>query len=175
MMENFKFVLFSIIVLAIMTLVGYWAIITIEPGSVSAERQKREELEQKNKELEEEMKKLAEEIRSTKEIQNVVPEPKNEPSEGAITTASKYQNLINDLEKLIEDNILIKEKSRGTRVGTIQTFLNIYNDTSKRIDNDFGVGTKTDVINFQKAENLTADGEVGPTTVQKMIDWLKKQ
>lgn len=69
----------------------------------------------------------------------------------------------------------MKEKSQGTRVGTLQAFLNIYNNTSKKVDNDFGAGTKTDVINFQKAEKLLADGEAGPGTFQKMIDWLKKQ
>ena len=69
----------------------------------------------------------------------------------------------------------MKLKSKGTRVGTVQEFLNIYNNTSKKVDNDYGAGTKTDVVNFQKKEGLTADGEAGPTTFVKMIDWLKKQ
>ena len=69
----------------------------------------------------------------------------------------------------------MKEKSYGTRVGTIQTFLNIYNNTTKKVDNDYGAGTKTDVIKFQKAEKITADGEAGPSTFLKMIDWLKKR
>ncbi|HBB54043.1 TPA: hypothetical protein DHS24_02780 [Candidatus Nomurabacteria bacterium] len=69
----------------------------------------------------------------------------------------------------------MKEKSQGTRVGTVQTFLNIYNNTSKLVDNDYGPGTKTDVMNFQKAEGITVDGEAGPGTFRKMIEWLKKQ
>ncbi|HYD90300.1 MAG TPA: peptidoglycan-binding domain-containing protein, partial [Flavobacterium sp.] len=83
--------------------------------------------------------------------------------------------LINELQKLIDDNIFMKEKSSGTRVGTVQTFLNLYNNTSKRVDNDYGAGTKADVIKFQKAVGLTADGEAGPNTYRKMIEWLKKQ
>jgi peptidoglycan hydrolase-like protein with peptidoglycan-binding domain len=67
----------------------------------------------------------------------------------------------------------MKEKSQGTRVGTIQTFLNIYNNTSKKIDNDYGASTKADIIKFQKNEGLTADGGAGPSTFRKMIDWLK--
>ncbi|MCE9548824.1 peptidoglycan-binding protein [Candidatus Nomurabacteria bacterium] len=69
----------------------------------------------------------------------------------------------------------MKEKSRGTRVGTVQTFLNIYNGTTKKVDNDYGAGTKADVIKFQKAVGLTADGEAGPSTFAKMIDWLETQ
>jgi peptidoglycan hydrolase-like protein with peptidoglycan-binding domain len=60
-------------------------------------------------------------------------------------------------------------------VGVVQKFLNIYNSTSKRVDNDFGAGTVTLVKNFQKDIGMTADGEVGPTTLSKMITWLKNQ
>jgi peptidoglycan hydrolase-like protein with peptidoglycan-binding domain len=91
------------------------------------------------------------------------------------TVTYKHQSLINDLQKLVTDKVFMKVGSQGTRVGTVQTFLNIYNNTSKRVDNDFGAGTKTDLIVFQKAEKITADGEAGPATFQKMIDWLKKQ
>ena len=69
----------------------------------------------------------------------------------------------------------MKVGSKGTRVGTVQNFLNLYNKTSKRVDNDYGKTTKTDVIAFQKAVGLTQDGETGPTTYKKMIEWLKKQ
>ena len=69
----------------------------------------------------------------------------------------------------------MKVGSKGTRVGTVQNFLNLYFKTSKKIDNDFGATMKADVIKFQKAVGLTADGQTGPTTYLKMIDWLKKQ
>ena len=174
-MGNLKFILFAIIVLVIVGLVGYWAILTIEPGDVHATRQKQKELEQKNQELEQEVTELKDKLAALQppEPETIpTPDPTTIPTETAVY---KYQNLINDLQQLVTDKVVMKEKSRGTRVGTLQTFLNIYNNTTKKVDNDFGKTTKTDVINFQKAVGLTADGQTGPTTYQKMIDWLKKQ
>ena len=113
-----------------------------------------------------------------KEDEVIAEEPLPAPSENespAPQPNSKYQTLIGELNKLISDNIFMKVGSRGTRVGTIQNFMNIYNKTSKKVDNDYGEGTKTDVANFQKAAGLPADGQAGPATYQKMIDWLKKQ
>lgn len=90
-------------------------------------------------------------------------------------TNGQHSDLIAELQKLITDNVLMKEGSRGTRVGTVQKFLNVYNKTSGGLDNDYGAGTKTKVAAFQKAQGLTADGQAGPATYQKMIDWLNKQ
>lgn len=177
-MENFKFILFSIIILAVVGLVGYWAVFTIEPGDIYANKQKQKELVERNGELEKEVEKLKNELgflQSEQEKQEIALLEKEEKPSQTVPISPKYQGLINDLQKLIDDKVLMKEKSRGTRVGTIQTFLNIYNNTSKRVDNDYGAGTKVDVINFQKAVGLTADGEAGASTFQKMIDWLKKQ
>jgi peptidoglycan hydrolase-like protein with peptidoglycan-binding domain len=179
-MENFKFIVVSIIILAIIALVGYWAIFTIEPGSVHVYRQAQKELEEKNRALEIEIAKLKSEIgilqtsqeKSTLDTPQTPSEEKPAPS---TTTSTKYQKLIDDLQKLVDDNIFMKEKSAGARVGTVQTFLNIYFDTSKKVDNDYGAGTKADVIKFQKAEGLSADGEAGPSTFRKMIEWLKNQ
>ena len=174
-MKNFKSVLFLSIILITVIILGYWAVITIEPGSISVERQKQQQLEQKNAELEKEVQKLTDEIQSIEETQTAKEQPTNPPPEVAPTTPLKYQSLINDLQKLVDDNISMKEKSQGTRVGTIQTFLNLYNNTSKKIDNDYGLSTKANIASFQKAVGLTADGEAGPSTFLKMIDWLKKQ
>ena len=177
-MEKLKSILFLIIILVIIILVGYWAVFTIEPGNIHVEKQKQEELAIKNKELEQKIKELKNEITALtpvkkevsqeKNIEDIIPKISN-------NTPLKHQGLINDLQKLIDNRISMKLKSRGTRVGGLQTFLNIYNNTSKRIDNDYGKGTKTAVANFQKKEGLTIDGEAGPNTFRKMIDWLKKQ
>ena len=174
-MENFKFILISIIIIAGMSLLGYWAVRTLPTGDVYVSKQKQQMLEEKNRELAEEIAKLKSEVGSlqAKEEEKVVEEPVI--TKTPVTATLKHQSLINDLQKLVNDKIFMKQGSQGTRVGTVQTFLNIYNNTSKKVDNDFGAGTKTDLINFQKAEKITADGEAGPTTFQKMIDWLKKQ
>lgn len=176
-MENFKSTLFLIIILTIVIIMGYWAVSTIEPGNVFVSREKQQALEQKNSDLEKEVEKLKNELATLQpeEISTPQTETPEEPTPNNPTPASKYQSLINDLQKLSDDKVYMKEKSRGTRVGTIQTFLNIYNNTSKKVDNDYGSGTKADIIKFQKAVGLTQSGETGPTTYQKMIEWLKKQ
>lgn len=183
-MEKLKSFLFLIIGLMVLGLVGYWAVFTIEPGTVHVDKEKQKELEKKNEELAKEVEELKNELRlqnaDEEKTGEVSTEPVKEPTKPAPTTptttssTSKYQTLINELQKLIDDKVVMKEKSRGTRVGTIQNFLNIYNNTSKRVDNDYGKGTVADVTAFQKAEGLTADGQTGITTYQKMIDWLKK-
>jgi len=166
-----------------MALVGYWALFTIEPGNVYVEKQKQKQLEERNQELEEEIAQLKSQLgaleatqeeqeEETETITEQEPAPKPEPTPVA---SSKYQTLINEIQKLIDGNIFMKEKSVGTRVGTIQTFLSLYFKTSKKVDNDYGAGTKADVIKFQKAVGLPADGETGPVTYKKMIEWLKKQ
>jgi len=183
-MENFKFLLSSIIALMVLGLVGYWAIFTIEPGSEHVSKEKQKELQEKNEILTEEITELKNELRllegsepQTPVVNTPTPTPtsKPTPTTPAPATSSRHQTLINELQKLIDDKVVMKEKSRGTRVGTLQNFLNLYNNTTKRVDNDYGKGTVADVKAFQKAEGLTADGETGPTTYSKMIEWLRKQ
>jgi len=91
-------------------------------------------------------------------------------SSAASTT---HSDLTARLQKLVDDVVLMKEGSRGTRVGTVQEFLNLYNNTSSSIDNDYGPGTEAKIRTFQKAVGLTSDGEAGPNTYKKMIEWLK--
>jgi hypothetical protein len=83
-----------------------------------------------------------------------------------------HQDVVDKLQKLIDDEIYMKEGSSGTRVGTVQQFLNIFSDTNNNVDNEFGSGTKAKVVAFQKSVSITADGAPGPTTYQSMIDWL---
>ena len=184
-MENLKFILVSIIIITVLGFMGYWAFFTIKPANVLKDEQKQQQLEDRNEELAKEVTDLKNQIailRSSQPKPTTIEEPDPAPiitptkpivTPTKPTTTSKYQNLINELQKLVDDNIFMKEKSAGTRVGTLQNFLNIYNKTSKRVDNDYGATTKADVIKFQKAEGITADGETGPATYRKMIEWLK--
>jgi murein L,D-transpeptidase YcbB/YkuD len=184
-MENFKFILFSFLVLVLVGGAGYWAFSTIESGSSHVDIQKQKELENKNEELIKEIVELKKQIsllQADKEaliqkpeaIEEVkTPEPVNPTPTPTKVTISKNQSLMNELQKLVDGNIYLKLKSQGVAVGTIQKFLNTYNKTSNRIDNDYGASTVTAVKNFQKAQGLTADGETGPNTYKKMITWLK--
>jgi murein L,D-transpeptidase YcbB/YkuD len=186
-MENFKFILSSIIVGALLCGAGYWAFSTIESGSTHVDIQKQKELEQKNKDLEKEivgLKKeislfkadkeqaLIEEEQKAKEILAVNTPVVTTPVPTKVTVL-KNQTIINELQKLVDNKVYLKLKSQGPSVGTVQKFLNLYNKTSNHVDNDYGSSTVTAVKNFQKAQGLTADGELGPNTYKKMIIWLK--
>jgi cell division protein FtsB len=181
-MERIKFILFLIIVLTLLGLAGYWAVDTLQSGSEYKQREEIKRLEGENEELKTQVETLTEELAvlqskypySAPEVEEKEPIEETKPALEA-TTKYKYQELINELQELINDNVFMKLKSRGSRVGTVQEFLNLYNKTSTRVDNDFGASTKTALITFQKKEGLTADGEAGPNTYKKMIEWLKKQ
>lgn len=178
-MEKFKFTLLSLIVIMCVGLLGYWAFMTIEPGNAHFYKEKQEELEAKNLALQQEIADLKSELLNLQDEQGSAVAVEPTPSEPATTptapASSQHQTLINELQKLVTDQVFMKVGSKGTRVGSVQKFLNIYNKTNKTIDNDYGPGMKTDVTNFQKAVGITADGEAGPATYQKMIDWLRRQ
>lgn len=184
-MENFKFILFSIIILAIVGYGGYWAFSTIESGSDHISNEKQRQLEQANEDLIKKVSDLERQV-SLLEVEKESQLPKEEvvnTEEPPVTiqttttpvkaTTYKYQSLIDDLQKLVDGNIFLKSKSQGIAVGTVQNFLNIYFNTKNKIDNDYGPSTITAVKNFQKAQGLTADGEAGVGTFKKMISWLK--
>lgn len=103
------------------------------------------------------------------------PETPDEPVVVDPAPASgQHAGLAAELQKLITDNIHMKVGSRGTRVGTVQKFLNVFSDSSSTVDNDFGNGTKAKVVEFQTAVGITADGEPGPQTYRAMVEWLEE-
>lgn len=179
--EKFKFALIFIVVVGALGLLGYWAVSTIEPGNAHFYKEKQLELEAENEDLQKEILDLKNQLALLEEEKEATPAPieptpaKPTPTTPKPTTSSKYQTLIIELQKLVDDNIFMKVGSKGTRVGTVQEFLNIYNKTSNKVDNDYGAGLKTAVTDFQKDVGTTADGETGPATYKKMIEWLKKQ
>jgi len=171
-MQGLKSILITIVGVGLLGLFGWWALRSLEPGDIHALREKYSELEDRNNELEEENQDLRDRLAALEPP--AVGESGGE-MEGATAPApasSKYASLIAALQELVDSKIQMKLGSRGTRVGTVQEFLNIYFNANKKIDNDYGKGMKTDVANFQKAVGLPADGEAGPATFQKMIDWL---
>jgi murein L,D-transpeptidase YcbB/YkuD len=187
MIDKLKFALFSIIVLALVGVLGYWAVMTIKSGSQFAATQKIGELQQQNEDLIKQVADLTQELNDSQtQVANLTPVPTQivtppttpiKPSTPTSTTSTTYKNqtLINQLQQLITDNINMKLKSTGTRVGTVQNFLNLYNNASNKIDNDYGASTVKAITAFQKAQGLTADGQAGASTFNKMIGWLEKQ
>ncbi len=89
--------------------------------------------------------------------------------------SNRYQELIGRLERLANDGVIMDSGSKGTRVGTVQEFLNVYHERQIRPDNDYGPTTKERVRVFQQEQNLTADGQTGPNTYRAMITWLQTQ
>lgn len=181
-MENFKFMLFSIFILVILGFGGYWAFSTIESGSSHVDSQKQKELEIANEDLKKEINALKKQVSllkteesADKEDEMIIPEtPKTIPVAPVVNNpVSTHQSLINELQKLVDGNIYLKNKSQGPAVGSVQRFLNVYNKTSSKVDNDYGVSTGTAVRDFQKDQGLSVDGEIGPGTSKKMISWLK--
>ncbi|MES2930834.1 MAG: peptidoglycan-binding domain-containing protein [Patescibacteria group bacterium] len=168
-MENLKSLLLWLIILAVLGALGYWAVTTLQSGTEHIASQQAGNREEEKKENETpELEPVSEEI-VPEEIKEE-PKPETKP-----VVASTHQDLINELQKLVDDKVFMKLKSVGTRVGTVQKFLNIYNNTSNKVDNDYGPGMQKAVMAFQKAEGVAADGEAGPGTFEKMIEWLKKK
>lgn len=184
-MENFKFILFSIFIIMILGFAGFWAFRTIENGSTHVDNQKYKELEKENKDLEKELNELkrqisffeTEKVNTEKVVEEMPVEEKEEIKEVAPVVVKnpvlKYQTLIDELQKMVNNKVFLKSKSQGPNVGSVQKFLNIYNNTSNKIDNDYGASTSTLVRSFQSSQKMTVDGEAGPSTFIKMINWLK--
>lgn len=177
-METLKFWFYSILAVIVLGGLGYFAVTGLETGSEYVNSAQIKELERENKDLKQQILALEDELaiykpREEEQVEEEIVVPEEEEIVETSTT-NKYASLISELQKLVDDNIYMKLKSRGTRVGTVQNFLNVYNKTNNKVDNDYGEGTKTRVIAFQKSVGLTADGEAGPSTFKKMIEWLQK-
>lgn len=177
-MEKFKSFIFTVGVIVVVGLLGFWAVTTLQSGGEHVSFQRIKNLERENDKLKEDVEDLKVEIDALLTSKQAEEEKVEEtPKETIVTppTVYKYQDLINELQKLIDDKVVMKLKSSGTRVGTLQKFLNLYNNTKNTVDNSFGAGTQGALIVFQKAQGLNADGEAGSGTFAKMIEWLKKQ
>ena len=96
----------------------------------------------------------------------------------APVVASTVDPLENDLktniQSLIDKKITLKVGSKGVNVGYIQQFMNAYFKKSLKMDNDFGKTLETNVKVFQKATGVSQTGQIGPTTLGKMVEWLNK-
>ncbi|MDR3519900.1 MAG: peptidoglycan-binding protein [Candidatus Pacebacteria bacterium] len=187
MLDTLKFVFFSIVALALFGLLGYWAVSHLQSGPEFAANQEIQQLKQENDALTKQVADLTSQLNTAQSLsQPAVPAQTTQNTEPASTPAAsmqiptqpttyKYQSLVDKLQQLITANISMKLKSAGTRVGTVQDFLNIYNNTSNKIDNSYGTSTEKAVAAFQKAQGLTADGQAGSGTFSEMINWLKQQ
>ncbi len=184
-MDNLKLALISVLVLGIIGFGGYWAVTSMQSSSDHVNIQKIKALQTENEELKTQVEKLNTLLASTPTTNPKVVEPVKTAEKPTTatpvvkkpTTPTTYKNqtLINELQKLANSGVVLKLKTASPAVGSVQKFLNLYNKTSNKIDNDYGASTKAAVAAFQKAQGLTASGEAGKATFTKMVAWLKKQ
>ena len=84
------------------------------------------------------------------------------------TEERMFGNLVEEKEVLSENNI--KKGSEGEEVVALQQLLGI-----NPADGKFGPQTDTEVKKFQKENGLSADGIVGPKTLEKIESMYEKK
>jgi|GEM_PF-724334 len=180
-MENFKFTLVSFVMVLVVAGIGFLAYMALEKGDENGMRQQVRELKEqvadRDEQIVERDRQIAEletDLESAELLASQTPteeETSKEPVKNPPATTGT--GLLAELESLKAKGVVLEPGDSGAAVGTIQKFLNVYNKTSGGVDNDFGPGTRKKVEAFQVKEKMTPDGGVGPTTLSKMISWLK--
>ncbi len=158
-MKSFSFTLISLLVIGGLGVGGYFALISLKDPTeyISKDSAKIGDLHQVE----------------TEPQTTVVEPPAPEPV--VVTEPEPVTNdLKSSIQGLIDKKITLKLGSKGPSVGYIQQFMNSYFKKSLKVDNDFGKTLETNVKAFQKATGVTQTGQIGPTTLGKMIDWLNK-
>lgn len=170
-MRNFFFNFVVLIVVVLSAGLGYWAVtgldyrkaVVVNDNTVSVSLDDVVETQEPDTSGEVD---LSDNVTDTDNAPNPAPAPDT-------ANNSQYADLLEGFDDLISNNIIMQRGSRGTRVGVVQDFLNIYFGTDLLVDNDYGPGTEGRVEDFQEAEGLTADGQAGPSTYRKMVEWLE--
>ncbi len=151
-MNEFKYQFVNVLLLALLGFGIYWAFTTIDNGIIYDKDLIEDPApEQQVKEPETPI------FSNTKPQGDLNTEPvqsnpsvvdAQEPKERVLSENEQY--LVTKLEGLIKDKIQMKKKSRGTRVGTVQKFLNLYFGKEEVVDNQYGPGTIERVKQFQQ-------------------------
>lgn len=166
-MSEFKYRFVNLLLLVVLGFGIYWAFTTIDNGIVydKGDVVSEEIFAYEDSEIEEV------ELFDNTKTENIIASEDEKKEEDNLSIED--QVLVERLQGLVDDRVYMKKGSNGTRVGTVQEFLNIYFNTNKSVDNDYGPGTMSDVRSFQEDESLDSDGLAGPATYQKMIEILK--
>ncbi len=180
-MNEFKYQFVNILLLALLGFGIYWAFSTIDNGIIyDKDLVVDTNIDNKDSSQTDLVFDNTKPKIPTSQIENTVPE-KNTPepsvqgeNETPKTLSADEQYLVSKLEGLINDKIQMKKNSHGTRVGTVQKFLNLYLEKQVKVDNQYGSTTIARVKEFQQKEGLSADGFAGINTYKKMIEVLKK-
>jgi hypothetical protein len=164
-MNELKFQLSTFALVAILVFGGYWAFTSLDRG-ISYSKEDVVDVTEEPAPVEETEGEPVVEEENPEVPQEVEPEP--------VSLSQEDLQTLGELEDLIVDDIFMREGSRGTRVGTVQKFLNLYFEEQSSVDNQYGPGTLRRVREFQEAEGLEADGLAGPQTYEKMIEIMEQ-
>lgn len=168
-MNEFKFQITTFLLVALLAFGGYWAFTSLDRGVTYNRSETVASLSNDTEEITED----PGEISVVEESQREETPSEETPTEETPQELSEdLQDLADRLQGLIDDDIYMKDGSRGTRVGTVQEFLNLYLDTQSSVDNQYGPGTIERVRSFQQSEGLSADGLAGPATYEQMLEVL---
>jgi len=172
-MNEIKYQIVNIILLALLGSGIYWAFTTIDNGIYY---DKNADIVSSSEQVEE----VATEDQEVPLFDNT----KTEPEKVTETTPEKIEttnptldktSLINGLQKIVDADSIIRSGSKGDSATVIQKFLTIYFPEKNIVaDGDFGPGTEKLIKEFQTKELNGGDGRVGPNTAKKMIEILKK-
>ncbi len=170
-MNEFKYQFVNVLLLALLGFGIYWAFSTIDNGIIYD----RELVVQDAGSEKDQVEVIFDNTKSAEanlDRENVNDKPTPKKEEKVLSDDEKF--VLTKLEGLIADKIQMKKGSRGTRVGTVQKFLNMYFEKQVKVDNQYGPTTIARVKEFQQKEGLGADGFAGINTYKKMIEVLKK-
>ena len=90
------------------------------------------------------------------------------------STTPAQSDLAKRLQTIKDSKVILKSGAKGPQVGALQEFLNLYNKTKLKVDNDFGPTLEKNIKAFQAANKLPSTGQVAEKTLTVMIDWLAK-
>lgn len=173
-MNELKYQITQIIFLVLLGLGAYWALTSLDSGVQYSRESIVETQEEATPIADEQVNAVNNEtvltVDETPSEESTETEPEPEPEQ----ESSANEDLIAALEELIDDNVTMDSGAGGSRVGTVQEFLDFYfEDRTVSIDNDFGPTTKGLVREFQQAELNGGDGRVGPNTLRAMVEYLE--
>ncbi len=99
----------------------------------------------------------------------VAPDPQAPSASGSVSDSGDLES---GLTALATSKKTLKAGSKGSDVVLIQQFMNLYFKKTSKTDGIFGKTLTANVQTFQKQNKISQTGQIGPTTIAKMIQWL---
>jgi murein L,D-transpeptidase YcbB/YkuD len=172
-MKTAHFNLILIGLLAVVGALGYVSFSTIRFGTANVDTVKEATGTQTTTPTDTEAVTPADTVATTPETPATTT-PTEAPAATTTGVPAKYADLAKRIQGLIDDQVQMKAGSSGTRVGTVQEFLNVYDPAgSVAPNNNYGPATTTRTKKFQAEVGVPTSGYAGPKTYAAMLKWLE--